>query len=93
MKREPPDMPGVSISANEHKTKVPPRGVEHSSKTAEKQAVSDLRGTDSGTPADESASNRQPADPELAAVVTAWPDLSAAVKAGILAMVKVSGRG
>jgi hypothetical protein len=32
------------------------------------------------TPAD-------PADPELAAVVEAWPDLTAAVRAGIVAIV------
>jgi hypothetical protein len=32
-------------------------------------------------------------DPDLAAVVSAWPDLSEAIKAGILAMVKAaSGR-
>ena len=32
-----------------------------------------------------------PADEDLAAVVGAWPDLPAAVKAGIVAMVKASG--
>ena len=32
-----------------------------------------------------------PADPELAAVVAAWSDLPAAVRAGIVAMVKAAG--
>jgi len=31
-------------------------------------------------------------DPDLAAVVDAWPDLPEAVKAGIVAMVKASAR-
>jgi hypothetical protein len=31
-----------------------------------------------------------PADPELAAVVAAWADLPAALKAGIVALVKAS---
>ncbi|MFM9957260.1 MAG: hypothetical protein ACKVZJ_04225 [Phycisphaerales bacterium] len=33
-----------------------------------------------------------PSDPELAAVVAAWPDLPPAIRAGIVAMVKASGR-
>jgi len=32
-----------------------------------------------------------PSDPDLAAIVKAWPALPAALKAGILAMVKASG--
>jgi hypothetical protein len=31
-----------------------------------------------------------PADPDLAAVVAAWPGLAAAIRAGILAMVKAA---
>ncbi len=31
-------------------------------------------------------------DPDLAAVVAAWPDLPEAIKAGILAMVKAAER-
>ena len=33
-----------------------------------------------------------PKDPELAAVVEAWPDLPEALRAGILAMVKATAR-
>jgi hypothetical protein len=32
-----------------------------------------------------------PADPDLADVVQAWPNLPAALKAGIMAIVKASG--
>lgn len=32
-----------------------------------------------------------PTDPQLAAIVTAWPTLPAAIKAGIVAMVRASG--
>lgn len=49
------------------------------------------RGTESGTPGDDSATIRQPHDPELAAVVTAWPHLPQAVRAGIVAMVRAAG--
>ncbi len=31
-----------------------------------------------------------PADPELAAVVRAWPDLPSAIRAGVLALVKAA---
>jgi len=34
-----------------------------------------------------------PVDPDLAAVVDAWPTLPAAIKAGILAMVRAGGAG
>jgi hypothetical protein len=64
---------------------------------AEKQQIQAERGTESGTPGDGSASNRQAADvhagpvpPDLADVVKAWPDLPTTIKAGILAMVKVA---
>ena len=32
-----------------------------------------------------------PTDPELAAVVAAWPDLPPAIRAGVLALVKAAG--
>jgi len=32
-------------------------------------------------------------DPGLAAVVDAWPELPGAIKAGIVAMVRVAGKG
>ena len=54
------------------------------------QQFSGPRGTESGTLGDDSADNRQPADPELAAVVECWPQLPAALRAGILAMVKAT---
>jgi hypothetical protein len=34
-----------------------------------------------------------PADPDLAAVVTAWPALPAAIRAGILAMIQAAKGG
>jgi hypothetical protein len=34
-----------------------------------------------------------PPDPDLAAVVAAWPTLSEPIRAGILALVKASGTG
>ena len=34
-----------------------------------------------------------PADPDLAAVVAAWPELPKAIRAGILAMVRAAGAG
>ena len=34
-----------------------------------------------------------PADPELAAVVAAWPDLPPAIRAGVVALVKAAGAG
>ncbi|MFH0983719.1 MAG: hypothetical protein V2A79_19565 [Planctomycetota bacterium] len=38
----------------------------------------------------ESTPGTQPADPDLAAVVNAWPALPAAVKAGIVAMIRAT---
>lgn len=32
-----------------------------------------------------------PADPDLAAVIAAWPDLPPAVRAGVVAMVRAAG--
>jgi hypothetical protein len=43
--------------------------------------------------ATKNATRALPDDPDLAAVVTAWPKLSEAVRAGILAMVMASDRG
>ena len=39
------------------------------------------------------APDSSPTDPELAAVVTAWPDLPPAIRAGIMAMVAAAGGG
>jgi len=65
-------------------------GFEHPSEMPDKQRIPADRGTESGTLGDGAASNRQPADPDLADVVKAWPDLPAAVKAGILAMIRAA---
>ncbi len=46
----------------------------------------DSHGTTSGT-------KPAPIDPDLAAVVKAWPELPEAVKAGIVAMVKAASEG
>jgi hypothetical protein len=43
--------------------------------------------------ATKNATRALPDDPDLAAVVTAWPSLPEAVRAGIVAMVRASGRG
>ncbi len=69
------------------------KGTELPANSSGKQGGSRPGGTNSGTPMAGLAENRQLVEPELAAVVMAWPKLSAAVKAGILAMVKASGPG
>ena len=67
--------------------KLTPTGLEHPSKTPIKPHVSEKRGTESGTPATTPA----PALPDdLAEVVAVWANLPAALKAGILAMVKAA---
>jgi len=38
------------------------------------------------------AGDAVPIDPDLALVIALWPDLPAALKAGILAMVRAAGR-
>jgi hypothetical protein len=55
-----------------------------------KSAITSDNGTNSGTLGDESTSNRQSADSDLADVVSAWPHLAPEVKAGIMAMVKAA---
>lgn len=59
-----------------------------------KTGVSDQSGAKSGAvgaqTADFGDSATDPMDPELAAVVDAWPALPAAIKAGILAMVRAA---
>jgi hypothetical protein len=55
-----------------------------------KSPVSPERGTESGTVGGDSANNQQLADPDLAKVVMAWPNLPAAIRAGILAMVQAA---
>ena len=69
---------------------IAPGGFEHSSDPRGKVRSSSTGGTESGTPGDGSAGNRQAPDPELAEIAQAWPGLPVVVKAGILAMVKAS---
>ena len=47
----------------------------------------------SAAPGAASAQQNTPEDSNLAAVVTAWPTLPEAVRAGIVAMVQVASRG
>ena len=61
--------------------------------------VSESGGSKSGNngagfgPPTPTATPPKPADPELAAVVAAWPDLPPALRAGIAAMVAAAGGG
>jgi len=48
-------------------------------------------GAPDGAPNVDFAKNRTPTDPDLAALIAAWPNLPSAVKAGIVAMVKATG--
>lgn len=67
-------------------------GLEHPSNSPEKQGFPAQGGAESGALGGESATNQQPADPDLAAVVSAWANLPAAIRAGIVAMVKTAAR-
>ena len=62
------------------------RGLELPHENTGKTGVSDQSGTESGALGAQEA----PLDPELAAVVDAWPALPEAIKAGILAMVETT---
>ena len=67
----------------------PLAGVEHPAQTPKKTADSGWDGAESGA----LGAQRAEIDPDLAAVIDAWPDLPPAVKAGIAAMVKVAKGG
>ena len=67
-------------------------GAELSSKTPENTHLFAERGTDSGTPSDESANNRNPADPDLQSIIDAWHQLPADVRKVIVGVVKLSPR-
>ena len=82
-----------------HKSRMPPEGLEQSRFPTGNAGVSESGGSKSGnnweglglpTPP---ATPPKPTDPELAAVVAAWPDLPPAIRAGIVAMVGASGGG
>ena len=59
------------------------RGLELPHENTEKKGGADQSGAESGA-------QEAPLDPELAAVVDAWPALPEAIKAGILAMVETT---
>jgi len=60
-------------------------GIEHDAHSAEKHALAQQDGAESGARGDR-------IDPNLAEVVTAWPALAAGVRASILAMVRALNR-
>ena len=74
-----------------------PWGFEHTAISAGNAGVSESGGIKSGNigagfgPPTHSATPNLPTDPELAAVVAAWPDLPPAIRAGVLALVKAAG--
>jgi hypothetical protein len=52
-----------------------------------KTALSEQRGTESGTV----ATDPTPIDPDLAKIIDAWPTLPEPIRAGILAMIRAAG--
>jgi len=56
---------------------------------SKKTRIVELGGAESGA----LGAKKIPDDPDLAAVVEAWPKLPEAIKAGILAMVEAADRG
>ncbi|MCC6427501.1 MAG: hypothetical protein IT435_11845 [Phycisphaerales bacterium] len=75
---------------------MPPEGLEHLRDSAGNTRVSDSGGSKSGNKGGGFGPPTPPAkptDPDLAAVIAAWPSLPAAVRAGITAMVKAAGAG
>ena len=76
---------------------VPPEGLEQSRFSSGNAGVGESGGSKSGNkgagfgPPTPPATPPKPTDPELAAVVAAWPDLPPAIRAGIAAMVRAAG--
>jgi hypothetical protein len=68
---------------------VPPQGLERVAKTTGKTGIPDSGGAECGALGAQNA----PSDPDLAAVVDAWPTLPEAVRTAILAMVKARVEG
>jgi len=64
-------------------------GLEQPSGMPEKQGIPETRGMESGTPGGDLAGIRQLADPDLAAVVKAWPTLPTDVRNAILDLAMV----
>ncbi len=66
-------------------------GLEHRENPSGKPHIPDEGVTESVTNGAEIAP--EVADPDLAAVIAAWPDLPAALRAGIVAMIRSAGAG
>jgi hypothetical protein len=66
--------------------RVPPRGLEPLINSPGNAAISNVGGAESGAPATKS----RDVDPDLAALIDAWPSLPEVVRAGIVAMVKAA---
>ncbi|HEX5102184.1 MAG TPA: hypothetical protein VFV87_00125 [Pirellulaceae bacterium] len=64
-------------------------GIEHCPKSSANSGDGGQSGAECGALGTQNA----PLDPDLAAVVDAWPKLPEAIKAGILAMVTAARRG
>jgi len=67
------------------------RGLEPIEKSSENPGVPSQGGAKSGALGAREALQDGPQDPDLQAVVDAWPDLPEALKTGILAMVRAAG--
>jgi hypothetical protein len=78
---EKTDIPAVSLAF-----KVPPVGLEHAAQTAKESQAALQSGAESGAAGERHA----PKDPQLAAIIEAWPALSESTKAGVVAMVRAA---
>lgn len=75
---------------------VAPAGIEHPQDITEKPGVPESGGAECGALPGDPALRTPPTtpptdDPDLAAIMAAWPSLPAPVRAGILAMIRVAG--
>ncbi len=80
-------LPNALACDSMHCTQVPPRGDELSQESSGKTYKPDQSGTICGTPNAES----RLIDPDLQAIIDAWPDLPEAVRAGVLVMISPDG--
>jgi hypothetical protein len=82
-----------------HSSLMPPEGLEHLRFPSGNAGVSESGGSKSGNkgagfgPPTPRTTPPKPTDPELTAVVAAWPDLPPAIRAGVVALVKAAGLG
>lgn len=67
------------------------RSGEDRNRTYAQNAGNSIASDQSGAQSGALSAREAPLDPELAAVVDAWPALPAAIKAGILAMIRAAG--